>query len=53
MTYVHDPKRLFDLDESLVSGLSLDERALYEFALDIDDNVADEVLMIQLLGRVN
>lgn len=53
VTYVHDPKRLFDLDESLVSGLSLDERALYEFALDIDDNVADEVLMIQLLGRVN
>jgi hypothetical protein len=51
VTYVHDPKRLFDLNASLVSGLSLSERALYEFALDIDENVTDETLMSRFLGR--
>jgi hypothetical protein len=51
--YVHDPKRLFDLDASLVSGLTVDERTLYEFALGVDDNIVDEELMMQFLGRVS
>ncbi|NNA85477.1 hypothetical protein HBN85_11980 [Pseudomonas fragi] len=52
VTYVHDPKRLFDLDSSLVSRLSVDERALYDFTLNLDDDLSDQELMMQFLGRI-
>ncbi|AIC21148.1 hypothetical protein EY04_20225 [Pseudomonas chlororaphis] len=51
VTYLHDPKRLFDLDSSLVSNFSERELALYEFSLAIDKNLNDEELMTEFLKR--
>lgn len=51
VTYLHDPKRLFDLDSSLVVDLSEKELILYEFALEIDKHLDDEKLMSEFLKR--
>lgn len=51
VTYLHDPKRLFDLDSSLTDNLSEGELALYEFSLSIDEGLADEELMSEFLKR--
>ncbi len=51
VTYLHDPKRLFDLDSSLVANLSESELALYEFSLGIDKGLDDEELMSEFLKR--
>ncbi|WP_323162153.1 ABC-three component system middle component 1 [Pseudomonas fluorescens] len=51
VTYLHDPKRLFDLDSSLVSNLSKSELGLYEFSLEIDEGLDDEELMSEFLKR--
>ncbi|RON85431.1 ABC-three component system middle component 1 [Pseudomonas fluorescens] len=51
VTYLHDPKRLFDLDSSLVSNLSKSELDLYEFSLEIDEGLDDEELMSEFLKR--
>ncbi|WP_223481937.1 MULTISPECIES: ABC-three component system middle component 1 [unclassified Pseudomonas] len=52
LIYLHDPKRLFDLNSSLVTNLSESELALYEFTLGIDEGVDDEKLMSEFLKRV-
>ncbi|PRA40672.1 MULTISPECIES: ABC-three component system middle component 1 [Pseudomonas] len=51
VTYLHDPKRLFDLDSSLTANLSASELDLYEFSLRIDENLDDEELMSEFLKR--
>lgn len=51
VTYLHDPKRLFDLDSSLVSNLSKNELDLYEFSQETDENLDDEQLMSEFLKR--
>lgn len=51
VTYLHDPKRLFDLDSSLVANLSVSELGLYEFSLGIDEGLNDEELMSEFLKR--
>lgn len=52
VTYLHDPKRLFDLDSSLVADLSETELALYEFSMDLNKDLGDEELMSEFLKRV-
>jgi len=52
VTYLHDPKRLFDLDSSLTANLSKNELVLYEFSLGIDEDLDDEALMSEFLKRV-
>ncbi|MCD9568614.1 ABC-three component system middle component 1 [Pseudomonas protegens] len=52
VTYLHDPKRLFDLDSSLTANLSKSELVLYEFSLGIDEDLDDEELMSEFLKRV-
>lgn len=51
VTYLHDPKRLFDLDDSLVSNLSKSEKDLFEFSQKTDKNLSDEELMSEFLKR--
>lgn len=51
VTYMHDPKRLFDLDLSLVENLSESELELYKFSLEVDENLNDEELMSEYLKR--
>lgn len=51
VTYLHDPKRLIDLDSSLITNLSIGELGLYEFALGVDEDLNDEELMAEFLKR--
>lgn len=51
VTYLHDPKRLFDLDSSLVVDMLENEVNLYEFALGLDEHLDDEDLMAEFLKR--
>ena len=53
VTYVHDSKRLFDLDSSLVSNLTQGELALYEFSMGIDEGLSDEDVMSEFLKRIS
>lgn len=52
LTYLHDPKRLFDLDSSLTANFSGTELSLYEFSLGIKPGLSDEQLMSEFLKRV-
>jgi hypothetical protein len=52
VTYLHDPKRLFDLDTSLVANLSASELDLYEFSLRLGENLDDEEFMSEFLKRM-
>lgn len=53
VTYLHDPKRLFDLDSSLTTNLSASELDLYEFSLRINEDLDDEQLMSEFLKRTS
>lgn len=52
VTYLHDSKRLFDLNLSLVTNLTQNELDLYEFSLGVDEGLDDEELMSEFLKRV-
>ncbi|WP_417527352.1 ABC-three component system middle component 1 [Marinomonas shanghaiensis] len=51
LTYLHDPKRLSNLDSSLVEGLSQSELELYEFSIGVAEGLNDEQIMLEFLKR--
>jgi hypothetical protein len=51
VTYLHDPKRLSNLDSSLVEDLSQSELELYEFAIGVAEGLNDEQIMSEFLKR--
>ncbi len=51
VTYLHDPKRLSNLDSSLVEDLSQSELELYEFSIGVAEGLNDEQIMSEFLKR--